>query len=154
MHAHRLRYDPVAAAGIPAHVTILYPFVPPAQLTPAVDAAVKDALAGFSAFDFALTRAERFDDGVLYLAPEPAGPFQALTAAIAARWPEHPPYGGVFDHVVPHLTVAIAEGAPVDALVPELRAGLPIRTRAEEVCLMVGREQGIWEVRERFPLAP
>ena len=152
VHAHRLTYDPVAAAGIPAHVTILYPFVPPDQLTPAVDTAVKDALDGFAVFDFALTRAERFDDGVLYLAPEPAGPFNALTAAIAARWPEHPPYGGVFDHVVPHLTVAIAEGAPVDALVPELHAGLPINTRAEEVCLMVGREQGIWELRERFRL--
>lgn len=153
VHAHRLTYDPVAAAGIPAHVTILYPFVPPAELTTDVDDAVRGALAGFDAFDFTLTRVRRFDDGVLYLAPEPSGAFIELTTAITRRWPQHPPYGGAFDPIVPHLTVALAEGAPVDALVPELHAGLPITTRAEEVCLMVGREEGIWEVRERFPLA-
>ena len=29
----RRRYDPSAAAGVPAHVTILYPFKPPHALT-------------------------------------------------------------------------------------------------------------------------
>jgi 2'-5' RNA ligase len=153
VHTHRLAYDPVAAAGIPAHVTILYPFVPPGELTSGVEEEVRRALDGFPAFDFTLTRVQRFDDGVLYLAPEPAGPFTALTTTITRRWPEHPPYGGAFDPVIPHLTVAMSDGASVEALVPELAAGLPIATRAEEVCLMVGREEGIWEVRDRFPLA-
>ncbi|HYN34704.1 MAG TPA: hypothetical protein VES40_18925 [Ilumatobacteraceae bacterium] len=26
--AHRLRHDPVAARGVPAHVTVLHPFAP------------------------------------------------------------------------------------------------------------------------------
>ena len=29
----RQRYDPAAALGVPAHVTIMYPFIPPAEIT-------------------------------------------------------------------------------------------------------------------------
>jgi hypothetical protein len=32
----RARLDRAASRGIPAHVTVLYPFVPPGQITPAV----------------------------------------------------------------------------------------------------------------------
>src|SRR6266704_7013965 len=41
-----------------------------------------------------------------YLAPQPAQPLRALTAAVTETWPQTPPYGGMFDEVVPHLTVA------------------------------------------------
>ena len=30
----RARFDRSAGRGIPAHVTVLYPFVPPGQITP------------------------------------------------------------------------------------------------------------------------
>ena len=46
-----------------------------------------------------------FEDKVLWLAPDPAEPFRALTASVAAAFPEHPPYEGAHDDVVPHLTV-------------------------------------------------
>ena len=49
---------------------------------------------------------------VLYLAPEPAAPFVELTQAIAARWPDHQPYGGEFDSVVPHVTVVNGVAEP------------------------------------------
>ena len=29
MHQYRLRYDPVAPAGVPEHITALYPFLAP-----------------------------------------------------------------------------------------------------------------------------
>ena len=33
----RYRFDPAAAAGVGAHITVLYPFVPPASLANGVD---------------------------------------------------------------------------------------------------------------------
>ena len=33
---HRSRLDGAAALGVPAHVTVLFPFVPPAGITPSV----------------------------------------------------------------------------------------------------------------------
>ena len=45
------------------------------------------------------------DGGTVYLAPSPAAPFRQLTHELFRRFPEHPPYGGAFDDVVPHLSV-------------------------------------------------
>src|SRR3989442_1054852 len=77
---------------------------------------LEELFAGFEPFDFALTEVRRWP-GVLWLAPEPAEPFVALTSALAARYPEHPPYEGEHDVVIPHLTVGHHEEVPpeVDA---------------------------------------
>src|SRR5712675_2883024 len=40
----RARFDPAAALGVPAHVTVLYPFVPPDRITAAVLARVRAAI--------------------------------------------------------------------------------------------------------------
>jgi 2'-5' RNA ligase len=150
---HRLALDPVAPLGVPAHITVLYPFVPPDEVDQSVCDAITDVLAGFSAFDFALTSVETFPDGVLFLAPEPAEPFAAITGALAGRWPEHPPYGGVFTSVVPHLSVAMADGASATALEAELNGGLPVHAHADAVWLMEGQPEDRWAIRAVFPLS-
>ena len=63
---------------------------------------------------------------VLYIAPEPDGPFRELTDALAQAFPEHPPYDGAFAEVVPHLTVAWHHDAPVD----EIRADVAGASRS------------------------
>ncbi|CAM5691577.1 hypothetical protein SCHAM137S_06449 [Streptomyces chartreusis] len=63
---------------------------------------------------------------VLYLAPEPDTHFRRLTDAITERWPENPPFGGQFDDVVPHLTVAQGQDEDAGAA---LLTGLPKRVR-------------------------
>ncbi|MGZ6995485.1 MAG: 2'-5' RNA ligase family protein, partial [Acidimicrobiia bacterium] len=136
---HRLALDPVAPLGVPAHITVLYPFIPPDAVDQSVCDAVTDVLAQFSAFDFALTAVRTFPSGVLYLEPQPADPFAAITTALTDRWPEHQPYGGSFASVIPHLTVAVADGASATALEAELDGGLPVRTRADAVWLMEGQ---------------
>ncbi|MGZ4699451.1 MAG: 2'-5' RNA ligase family protein, partial [Oryzihumus sp.] len=73
---------------------------------------------------------------VLWLDPEPAAPFVSLTGAIAARWPEAQPYGGVHDEVVPHLTVAeAAPAAEVERMQDELAAALPLRSVVDHAWL-------------------
>jgi len=139
--------------GIPAHVTVLFPFVPAAELDAKVVSALTEVAADADAFDFALTRPGRFPD-TLYLEPEPAEPFVRLTEGVHARFPEHPPYEGAFDTIVPHLTVASGEEALLDDVEQNVVPGLPIRARADEIVLLeeVEGDWGRWDVRERLPL--
>ena len=139
--------------GVPAHVTILFPFVPAEELDDETLAALRELCAGVEPFDFQLPGCARFP-AVLYLAPEPAGPFRALTEAVVARWPEQLPYEGEFEEVVPHLTVAEGEDALLDAAEADVAPKLPIAARATEVVLLEQTEPLLqsWRVRERFAL--
>ncbi len=131
--------------GMPPHITLLYPFLPAKAVDSDTVQALAALLARTPAFDFSLARIGRFP-GVVYLAPEPSAPFVALTGAVMRRWPEHPAYGGAYEEVVPHLTVAYGDRGP-----PDLAARLPMQARAEEIWLMA-RALGRWVRRARFPL--
>ena len=101
----RERYDPTAAAGVPAHITVLFPFIPPDLLTDSDLARAAEIFRCFRSFEFRFEQVGRFPES-LYLVPEPDEPFISLTEAIVREFPEYPPYGGKFTEIVPHLTVA------------------------------------------------
>jgi 2'-5' RNA ligase len=150
---HRHALDPVAPLGVPAHVTVLYPFVPPDDVDQKVCDAIAAVVEGFTQFDFTLRTVNRFPDGVVYLAPDPPEPFVAITRALVDRWPEYPPYRGTYAAVIPHLTVAATNGgADLAALEAELHDGLPIPARADAVWLMEGQPKDRWAIRAVFPL--
>jgi 2'-5' RNA ligase len=88
----RARLDRSASRGIPAHVTVLYPFVSPGQITPAVIQMTAAAVRSVPAFGCRFAGLGWFGEDVLWLAPEPAGPFRALTAAVHAAFPQYPPF--------------------------------------------------------------
>lgn len=152
----RRLHDPSAAAGVPAHVTVLYPFVPPAEVDSVLETRLGELFAGIDAFDYRFERVGRFDDTTIILVPEPAAAFVALTAAVARRWPDYPPYGGAHETVIPHLTVGdqLAPGA-ADGVAAEAAAALaregPVRGRAREVVLIM-EEAGRWATATSFPL--
>lgn len=151
---HRLALDPVAPLGVPAHVTVLYPFVPPDEVDQGVCDAITDVLTDFKPFDFALTEVRQFADGVIYLAPDPPQPFIEITDALAHRWPDHPPYGGAFSDVIPHLSVAVANGeSAAHKLEAALNGGLPLETHADAVWLMEGQRDDRWAICAVFPLS-
>ena len=140
--AIRLARDSSAAHGVPAHITILVPFAPLDELD---ETAARELFRRFPAFAFTLDRVERFDDGPVWLHPEPSWRFADLTAAVCQRWPDYPPYGGIHDEVIPHLTVSESQC--------DLEITLPIAARAHEVVLI--EEQGTggdWVARLRFEL--
>jgi len=141
----RSRYDLADRTGIPAHITILFPFGDR-------DDGLDELFARFPPFDFALTHVRRWPT-VLWLAPEPSEPFVGLTNAVAARYPEHPPYEGEHDVVIPHLTVGHHEEPPRE-LDAELRRGLPIAARATHVVQLEEFEHHRWRERGRFSLGP
>jgi len=144
----RAVHDRAASAGVPAHVTIVYPFLPGELVD---EAALRDVVARQPAFTVTFASAARFP-GVLYLAPEPAGPFRALTEALVRRWPEAPPYGGVFDEVVPHLTVAHDVPETVLAAAErDVEASLPV-TAVVTAARLIAFEGERWRCRATLPL--
>jgi len=152
--ALRARLDPSAALGMPAHITVLYPFMPPEEITQAVLGDVRRALSFASPFAFTLARVGRFP-GALYLAPEPAAPFIALTRSLADRFPAYPPYGGRHAGIVPHLTVAQAASVEHDMAEAQLAATLPgagVAAKCSEVVL-IENSSGPWKPMHSFSLA-
>ena len=152
--ALRSRFDPSAAVDVPAHITVLYPFMPPAQLTPELLARAAGALRGLDPFSFTLARVRRFP-GVLYLAPEPSAPFVAMTEALVQAFPAFPPFGGVHDRIVPHLTVAQGDEQLLQQADAELHAALqlhgPVSVRCRELQLLRNVD-GRWHQWQRLAL--
>ncbi|WP_245979388.1 2'-5' RNA ligase family protein [Streptomyces diacarni] len=147
----RARYDTAARHGGVAHVTVLFPFLHRDLITAAERAALRGLFAARPAFTLTFADCARFP-GVLYLVPEPAAPLRALTAEVARRWPSHPPYGGLFGELAPHLTVANSGGEDVHRRAEaHLRARLPVTAQVDSVDLVV-HEEGRWLPWLDFPL--
>ncbi len=155
VHDLRQRHDASAVLGVPAHITLLVPFMDPAQLTSEVLARAQQALRRHQAFSFLLGKVGRFPE-TTYLAPEPAAPFIAMTRSLVDAFPGFLPYGGEHQGVVPHLTVAHghAEAATTvaDALLSRLLASGPVSAHCAEAVLL-GNSTGRWEELHAFPLA-
>lgn len=152
----RDRHDPSAAAGVPAHITLLYPFKPPFEIGAAEMGTLRQCFARFASFRFQLIRIRRFPVETLYLEPEPDDPFRQITLAIWKEFPETPPYGGRHPDIVPHLSVArTADDRQLDQIAEEFsvaaRDALPIQARADSVALL-DTISGRWQTRTTFAL--
>jgi 2'-5' RNA ligase len=148
-------HDPSARTGVPAHITLVVPWIPPEQVKQEHLEELEAVLAEQPPFDFRLDRVSWFGQRVLWLAPTPDEPFKRLTARLAEHF-DTPPWQGEFADVVPHLTVGLAGyalGATLAEAAHDLARKLPIACRAREVDVMCG--DGVnWEVLRRVPLAP
>jgi 2'-5' RNA ligase len=152
----RLKYDPSAAEGMPAHITTLYPFLPPERIDDATLGILRQCFVEFAPFQFSLTAIKRLASDVLYLMPEPAETFRELTRTVWDRYPQTPPYGGKHSDIQPHLTVAqLADERKLRRVAEEFtrasQGNLPIRAAASDVALM-DNKSGRWQVRERLLL--
>jgi len=145
------RLDPSARAGVPAHVTVLFPFLDESCIDDGACAAIGEVIGRHRPFEARFEHCGRFP-GILYLVPEPDLPFRQLTEAIADRWPETPPFGGQFDEVVPHLTIAQGQDDVVlEEAEADLRSLLPLTARVSSVDLIV-HDGTRWQQRASFPL--
>lgn len=150
----REKYDSSAAVGVPAHVTLLYPFLAPGAIGVDDLAALTTLFATTPRFDVAFARCARFGERVLWLAPEPDEPFLDMMQRLFERWPECPPYHGTIPpaDVVPHLTVADSvTGDHLDRIDLAVAGGLPVRQHVAEALLIENRT-GRWTTRETFAL--
>lgn len=148
----RGRLDHAASEGVPAHVTVLFPFLPASGIDSAALAILGEVFGRHRSFEVAFERCGRLP-GLLYLAPEPDAPFRRLTEAVVDRWPETPPYGGRFDDVVPHLTVAQRQDDLVvlEEAEADLNGRLPFTAQVSAVDLVV-HDGTRWQQQMSFPL--
>lgn len=148
----RERMDPSAPAGVPAHVTLLYPFMPVEGLGDEVRRKIERIVAAEPRFMVTFSSIARFPN-VVYLPPDPADPFRRLTVALAAEFPNYPPYGGAYDTVVPHLTVAQDVSDDYYAAAEHaLPAALPVRQIVREAWLIGHMPEQPWHTLWRLPL--
>lgn len=162
MREHRAALDGSARDGVPAHITVLYPFMAPALAGEPVLAALSRLFAGFPAFTFTLDRVAWFGDSVVWLGPRDPGPLRDLIGQAAAAFPRYPRYGGQHAEVVPHLTIGDRGGlAALRAAAEAVRLLLPVEASAAEVTLMAGpppgnpaAPPGQWHRLASFPLGP
>jgi len=145
----RVAHVPNAALGVPAHVTLIYPFLPADLLDAWVRRRVARALASHPPFRFRLPSVRRWPNSH-YLAVEPVLPFEAIVRSLVDAFPEYPPYAGDFEYV-PHVT--IAEGD--DRSVARLARDLPMPVGEQEVArivLIAQDRDGRWRYRWTFGL--
>ncbi|MGI8446215.1 MAG: 2'-5' RNA ligase family protein [Streptosporangiaceae bacterium] len=152
---HRALLDISAPLGIPPHITVLFPFMPPGAIDEPVLAELVHLFAAAGRFPFRLDGTAWFGDDVLWLAPSNPDPFRALTQRVFDTFPAFPPFGGRFEDVVPHLT--IGHGRPLNdlhAAEEAVQAHLPIDSHATAVTLMTQQSTGgQWTKAATFTLA-
>jgi len=149
----RLQLDPVARLGVPAHVTVLFPFMAASEIRDDV----MDRLAGLfrtvPAFHHNLVRTAWFGDQVLWLDSDASPVFRSLTQLVWTAFPAYPPFEGQFDDVVPHLTIADrGHFEEMRAAEEAVQRYLPITAITRAVTLMVEQLSGRWDTATSFAL--
>jgi 2'-5' RNA ligase len=148
----RLRYDRAARLGVPAHITLLYPFRP-AETAADELKTLRKACALIPVFSFSFTEVRRFP-ATAYLHPDKSAIFVQIIEALVKLWPDCKPYGGAFTEIVPHLTVADqVDIKTLDEVESSLRLQLPIKCVARKVLLMTCDKAGMWSTMASFPLS-
>jgi len=152
----RERYDRVALLGIPAHITLLYPFKTPSEIKEKIADKLQLFFQTVNSFAFSLTTIGTFPN-VIFLTPSPKNPFIELTKKLAKLFPENPPYGGKFPEVNPHLTIGQFSKEDnfkrtLSVISENINPKLPQEARATEARLMVENINGKWTTLRKFPL--
>ncbi|MCL2784885.1 MAG: 2'-5' RNA ligase family protein [Propionibacteriaceae bacterium] len=152
---HRSFLDSAAQVGVPAHITVAYPFKP---VIDAYDIANLEALfLRIPAFTTTFAETDWFGSDVLFLRPLDSEPLSVVYQAVSDAFPDWPIFGGVYDSYVPHLTVG--HNQPV-ALLREAEADvtghLPVIQPITAVDLWSGPAlasgTGQWRKVRSFPL--
>ena len=158
----RMRFDASCKLGAPAHITVLFPFMSAADISPDVIHRAQVALGEVKSFSFSLGGAigrfmgQRQLSSTLFLSPDPPEPFVALTTALVRSFPMFRPYKGAHDDVVPHLAVAHGDASDVHAAAIELKQRLrtsPLIRSACDTVTLLGNASGRWEEMHVFSLS-
>ena len=150
----RERFDPPARRNVPAHVTILYPFMPPTDVDEGVIEKLREVADSVPSFSYRMAGLQRFSIGTLYLVPDPGAPFKALIDAVHRAFPDYPPFAGKFETVVPHITVAHGDPQTLGEVDIALRISLPpsgIAARCGDM-ILIENTTGIWLTMQTFML--
>jgi hypothetical protein len=145
------------ASPVPAHLTVLFPFLPPDHIGPAHRAQLAEECRTHAPFCFVLDRVVH-KDGLLSLEPRPSAALDRLVAGVRGRSPDTPPYRGQYGPA-PRLHLTVDYGPSLAALDPSvlqelqatLTAALPLTVPVDQLDLWVATG-GRWSRSTCFPL--
>lgn len=151
---HRRTHTPSGKQGMPAHVTLLAPFIHASRLDSLDRHRLSDTVGRFPAFDLRLSAFGVFEQiDCLWLAPQPRKQFVEMTKALLEIYPEvdYLPEGAT--EIVPHVTIGShLTSEQQEEIQRELRPKLPVRGRADRVVLYERDAKGGWRARQTFAL--
>jgi hypothetical protein len=153
----RARLDRAARVGVPAHVTVTYPFRPPARFTEEDHRRLERTVGGRSSFTLTGTATAWFGESVVFVELTGGAAVLDLIEAVTEAFPEFPPYAGAFTDVVPHLTVGHDHDPEhLRAAESTVRSRLPFTQVVTEVELWSGPAlssgRGPWRHVRSYPL--
>jgi hypothetical protein len=152
--AHRELYPERIPEHIPFSLTLLYPWLPVAQVTEQDLDRLRAFFAGRPRLEFDLTHVAEFPGLVAYAAPEPDQDLRATMRALWDLYPQCPPYGQPGSDPPPHATLT-RYANPMNASLQEARARveplLPVRCLVTEATLQEEYELNRMRIRETFP---
>lgn len=144
------RHPGTVRAGVPAHVSLLWPFVGAAELDERVTEGLSELVAGHGPMPVEFGECYR-RGGFIALRPDPIEGLTELTRRTHDRWPALLPYEGRYGDVEPHLTIATrASEETAVTIEQEVSEQLPISAELCEVWLMAFEKR--WTLRRRFAL--
>ena len=142
------RFPGVVREGVPAHVSVQYPFVTAGELDDRVTAMLAELFAGQPPIPVTFAQCRR-RGGFVYLPADPIDEVAQLTARLRRQWPHVVPDAGLDDEVGPHLTVAMrASEETAERIQRDVVEALPISAELAEAWLVAF--EGKWVLRERF----
>ena len=108
--------------GVPAHVSLLYPFVGVAELSDRDTEVLRELFLEQEPMRVVFGECYR-RGGFVALRPSPLEGLTELTNRTRRRWPDVVPYEGLYGDVEPHLTVALRRDQ-VDSRIGTVGCGL------------------------------
>jgi hypothetical protein len=147
----------LAPFGVPPHVTLLYPW----RSSPIDDTSVNEverALRQFEPFTLSLTGVAVFPRGVVYAVVQPDSLLREMARALAAAFPDTPPYSGEYlpGEPTPHLTLAKCLPDDLDRVAAEIEQHVegifPLALPIEAVSIEEELELGNWAVTKVLEL--
>lgn len=152
--AHRELYPERIPEHIPFSLTLLYPWLPVAQVSEADLERLSSFFANRPPLEFDLTHVAEFPGIVAYAVPEPDDELRATMRALWALYPQCPPYGRRGFDPPPHATLT-RYANPINASLEQVKARvgplLPVRCLITEATLQEEYELDRMRVLETFP---
>lgn len=132
----------------PAHMTLLFPWMPPEQVNDVVLEELREFFGEQRAVSMSL-QVGWFGREVLLLVPSDPLPLVEMTRAIVGRWPQFPYYGGAYDSIDPHMTLAYGDDSTLAPVAEVVESMGPVAVEVVGAVLTQGTEMAF---RVSFPL--
>lgn len=133
------QYDAHMVIRLPAHITLLVPFVPYEQIEESTQT-LQRVCASIKPFDVTLSGYGHFPK-VTFMQPADPQPIKALFRKVFDAFPLYPPYGGAFgNNLHPHMTVAefASEDERQTTRLPDYA---PLTFQVDRIHLIYGTEE-------------